>query len=64
MDQLLKATWKRAGNVSIGNRSSRPRVMSPVTWVTLPEILVMSPEKKKVKLPEETNTKKIRISDC
>ena len=63
MDQLLKATWKRAGNVSIGNRSSRPRVMSPETWVTLPEILVMSPEKK-VKLPEETNTKKIRISDC
>ena len=55
MDQLLKATWKRAGNISIGNRSSRPRVMSPETWVTLPEILVMSPEKK-VKLPEETNT--------
>ena len=55
MDQLLKATWKRAGNVSIGNWSSRPRVMSPETWVRLPEILVMSPEKK-VKLPEETNT--------
>ena len=34
-----------------GNRSSRPRVislevMSPETWVMLPEILVMSPEKK------------------
>ena len=52
-----------------GNRSSRPRVispevMSPETWVMLPEILVMSPEKKKIKSPEETNIKKIRIPDC
>ena len=52
-----------------GNRSSRPRVISPEvispeTWVMLPEILVMSPEKKKIKSPEETNIKKIRISDC
>ena len=51
-----------------GNRSSRPRVisplvMSPETWVMLPEILVMSAEKK-IKSPEETNTKQIRISDC
>ena len=50
-----------------GNRSSRPRVisplvMSPETWVMLPEILVMSAEKK-IKSPEETNTKQIRISD-
>ena len=50
-----------------GNRSGRPRVispevMSPETWVMLPEILLISPEKK-VKSPEETNTKKIRISD-
>ena len=29
-----------------GNRSSRLRVISPETWVMLPEILVMSPEKK------------------
>ena len=44
------------------NRSSRPRVISPGV---MPEslVLVMSPEKK-VKSPEETNTKKIRISDC
>ena len=52
-----------------GNRSSRPRVispevMSPETWVMLHEILVMSPERIKVKSPEETITKKIRISDC
>ena len=51
-----------------GNRSSRPRVispevMSPETWVMLSEILVMSPEKK-VKSPKEANTKKIRILDC
>ena len=55
------------GYVKGGLQSSRPRVispevMSPETWVMLPEILVMSPEKK-VK-PEETNTEKIRISDC
>ena len=36
------------------NRSSGPRVISPE--VMSPEILIMS--------PEETNTKKIRISDC
>ena len=52
----------------MGNWSSRPRVippavMSPETWVMLPEILVILPEKKNVKSPEETNTKKIRISD-
>ena len=40
-----------------GNRSSRPRVispevMSPETWVMLPEILVMSPEKKKSSRPK------------
>ena len=51
----------------MGNWSSRPRVippavMSPETWVMLPEILVMLPEKN-VKSPDETNTKKIRISD-
>ena len=40
-----------------GNRSSRPRVislevMSPETWVMLPEILVMSLEKKKLSRPK------------
>ena len=40
-----------------GNRSSRLRVISPEvmsleTWVMLPEILVMSPEKKKSSRPK------------
>ena len=49
------------GFYSLVGRES-PEVMSPETWAMLPEILAMSPEKK-VK-PEETNTKKIIISDC
>ena len=41
-----------------------PEVISPETWVMLPEIFSYVARKKKVKSPKETNTKKIRISDC
>ena len=44
------------------SRVISPEVTSPETWVMLPEILDMSPEKK-VKSPEEINAKKIWISN-
>ena len=52
------------GYVKGGLQSSRPRVispevMSPETWVVLPEILVMSPEKKSKALFVSDDTKKI-----
>ena len=50
------------GLQSIRPRVISPKVMSPETWVRLPEILVMSPEKKS-QVARRNNTKNIRISD-
>ena len=50
----------------IGNRSSRPRVILPEVAQNLSHVArnFSNVARKKVKSPEETDTKKIRISDC
>ena len=60
--RVLTVIKKVTGQVA--RESSRPKSYRPKPESCCPKFFSYVARKKKVKSPKETNTKKIRISDC